>query len=128
VLLSGKGLVVAEVARQAGVSRPAVWRWQVRLAETGVEGLLGDKTRPPATAKLAMATVAKILALTCSEPPGQGTRWAHWVASALRAFAGSRVVLETGAGFGLDLHGGPGTEARVSMPYPEIFAALSPDV
>ena len=29
VLLSGEGLAVAEVARQAGVSRPAVWRWQV---------------------------------------------------------------------------------------------------
>jgi transposase len=30
VLLSGEGLSVAEVARQAGVSRPAVWRWQTR--------------------------------------------------------------------------------------------------
>ena len=66
---------MAEVARQAGVSRPAVWRWQVRYAEAGVEGLLRDKTRPPGTAKLAMATVAKILALTCSEPPGQVTHW-----------------------------------------------------
>ena len=75
VLLSGEGLTVAEVARQAGVSRPAVWRWQVRYAEAGVEGLLRDKTRPPGTAKLATATVAKILALTCSEPPGQVTHW-----------------------------------------------------
>ena len=75
VLLSGEGLTVAEVARQAGVSRPAVWRWQKRYAEAGVEGLLRDKTRPPGTAKLATATVAKILALTCSEPPGQVTHW-----------------------------------------------------
>ena len=75
VLLSGEGLTVAEVARQAGVSRPAVWRWQVRFAEAGMEGLLRDKTRPPGTAKLATATVAKILALTCSEPPGQVTHW-----------------------------------------------------
>ena len=71
VLLSGEGSAVAEVARQAGVSRPAVWRWQVRYAEAGVEALLRDKTRPPGTPKLATATVAKILALTCSEPPGQ---------------------------------------------------------
>ena len=33
-LLSGEGLTVAEVARQAGVSRPAVWRWQMRFAVT----------------------------------------------------------------------------------------------
>ena len=71
VLLSDEGLAVSEVARQAGVSRPAVWRWQARYAEAGVEALLHDKTRPPGTAKLTTATVAKILALTCSKPPGQ---------------------------------------------------------
>ena len=75
IQLSDGGVAVAEVARQAGVSRPAVWRWQARYAEAGVEGLLRDKTRPPGTAKLATATVAKILALTCSEPPGQVTHW-----------------------------------------------------
>jgi transposase len=75
VLLSDEGLAVAEVARKAEVSRPAVWRWQMRYAEAGVEALLHDKTRPPGTAKLATATVAKILALTCSEPPGQVTHW-----------------------------------------------------
>ncbi|MFX8489321.1 helix-turn-helix domain-containing protein, partial [Acinetobacter baumannii] len=30
ILLSAERLPVLEVARQAGVSRPAVWRWQVR--------------------------------------------------------------------------------------------------
>ena len=75
VLLSGEGLAVAEVARQAGVSRPAVWRWQTRYAEAGLAALLRDKTRPPGTAKLTTATVAKILALTCSKPPGQVTHW-----------------------------------------------------
>jgi hypothetical protein len=44
MLLSRKGLAVADVARQAGVSRPAVWRWQARYAEAGVEALLRDKT------------------------------------------------------------------------------------
>ncbi len=75
VLLSGEGLPVAEVARQAGVSQPAVWRWRARYAEAGVEAFLRDKTRRPGTAKLATATVAKILALSCSEPPGQVTHW-----------------------------------------------------
>ncbi len=44
VLLSAERLSVQDVARRAGLSRPAVWRWQRRYAEAGVEGLLRDKT------------------------------------------------------------------------------------
>jgi transposase len=75
VLLSAEHLPVLEVARQASVSRPAVWRWQLRYAEQGVDGLLRDKTRRPGKAPLPAATVAKVLALTCAEPPGQATHW-----------------------------------------------------
>ncbi|MFC7542113.1 IS630 family transposase [Siccirubricoccus deserti] len=75
ILLSAEWLPVLEVARRAGVSRPAVWRWQRRYAEQGVEGLLRDKTRKPGRAPLATAMVAKVLALTCSEPPGAVTHW-----------------------------------------------------
>ena len=52
-----------------------MWRWQARYAEEGVEGLLRDKTRPPGKARLTTATVAKVLAPTCSEPPGETTHW-----------------------------------------------------
>lgn len=75
VLLSGDRLTVQEVARQAGVSRPAVWRWQQRYGEEGVEGLLHDKTRPPGKEPLPAGTVAQVLAVTCSEPPGEVTHW-----------------------------------------------------
>ena len=75
VLLSAERLPVAEVARQVGVSRPAVWRWQTRYAEVGVDALLHDRTRPPGTAPLPTETVARLLALTCSDPPGQVTHW-----------------------------------------------------
>ncbi|WP_043343642.1 helix-turn-helix domain-containing protein, partial [Belnapia moabensis] len=57
ILLSAERLPVLEVARRAGVSRPAVWRWQQRYAEQGVDGLLRDKTRPPGRAPLATAMV-----------------------------------------------------------------------
>lgn len=40
ILHSAERLPVLEVARRAGVSRPAVWRWQQRYAEEGVDGLL----------------------------------------------------------------------------------------
>jgi len=75
ILASVERLTVLEVARRTGASRPAVWRWQARYAEEGVEGLLRDKTRPPGKAPLTTATVAKVLALTCSEPPGEATHW-----------------------------------------------------
>jgi hypothetical protein len=52
VLLPAARLPVAEVARQAAASRPAVWRWQVRYAQAGVDGLLHDKTRPPGRAPM----------------------------------------------------------------------------
>jgi transposase len=75
VLFSADRLPVIEVARRAGVSRPAVWRWQRRYAEAGLEGLLRDKTRPPGKAPVAPGTVAEVLALTCAEPPGETTHW-----------------------------------------------------
>ena len=75
VLLSAERLPVLRVARRAGVSRPAVWRWQRRYAEAGVDGLLRDKTRPPGKPPLPAATVAKVLALTYAEPPGEATHW-----------------------------------------------------
>jgi transposase len=75
ILHSDERLPVQEVARRAGVSRPAVWRWQQRFAEEGVEGLLRDKTRPPGKAPLPPETVTQVLALTCSEPPGEVTHW-----------------------------------------------------
>jgi transposase len=75
ILYSAERRSVLEVAELAGVSRPAVWRWQVRYAELGVDGLLRDKTRPPGRTPLSTATVAKVLALTCSEPPGEVTHW-----------------------------------------------------
>lgn len=62
------------VAAQAAFSRPSVWRWQ-RFAEAGVDGLLRDKTRPPGKAPLPAGTVAKILALPCTEAPGEATHW-----------------------------------------------------
>jgi pyruvate kinase len=46
----------------------------------------------------------------------------------LGTFAGGRVILKNNALFGLDLDGGPGDEQRVSLPHPEIFAALAPGV
>ena len=75
VLHSAELRPVLEVARDIGISRPAVWRWQLRYAEQGVDGLLRDKTRKPGKPPLPLETVARVLALPCSNPPGSVTHW-----------------------------------------------------
>jgi transposase len=75
VLLSAERLDVATVARRVGISRPAVWRWQQRFAEAGVDGLLRDKSRKPGRTPIARSTVHQVVALTCSEPEGEATHW-----------------------------------------------------
>src|SRR5262245_4164915 len=75
VLSSADRLPVLQVARRVGVSRPAVWRWQKRYAEAGVDGLLRDKTRPPGRKPVPTATVTQVLALTQSKPSGEATHW-----------------------------------------------------
>ena len=42
------------------IGRPAVWRWQQRFAEAGVDGLLRDKTRQPGKPRTADATGAAV--------------------------------------------------------------------
>jgi transposase len=87
ILQSAERLPVQEVARRAGVSRLAVWRWQHRFAEQGVDGLLRDKPRVLGKAPLPSEAVQRVLALTCSEPPGEVT---YWTARAMTTAAGIR--------------------------------------
>ena len=75
VLASAKRRPVQQIAAQLGVSRPMVWRWQQRFAEAGVDSLLRDKTRKPGKPPIPAETVARVVALTCGEPPGETTHW-----------------------------------------------------
>jgi hypothetical protein len=75
VLASADWRSAQRVAQSIGVSRPTVWRWQLRFAESGVEGLLRDKTRKPGKAPIAADIRAQVVALTCTEPPHEATHW-----------------------------------------------------
>jgi transposase len=75
VLCTADGLGTVEIMRTAGVSKTAVWRWQARFMEEGVEGLLCDKTRPPGIARLADEVAERVVKLTLSPPPGETTHW-----------------------------------------------------
>ena len=75
VLASADRQLAQRVAQRIGVSRMTVWRWQQRFAESGVDGLLRDKTRKPGKAPIAAETRARVVALTCSQLPQQATHW-----------------------------------------------------
>jgi hypothetical protein len=75
VLASDREPQVLAVANQVGCSRPAVWRWQQRYAEEGVDGLLRDKTRKPGTPPTPAEIVAQVIEKTCQPPPFEATHW-----------------------------------------------------
>src|ERR687891_325676 len=76
VLLSADRAGTGEIMRRTGLSKPSVWRWQERYLETGVDGLLRDKTRPSRVPALAEAKVAAVIGRTLKEtPPGEATHW-----------------------------------------------------
>jgi transposase len=85
VLASVGGQPAQQVAREAEVSRPMVWRWQQRFAEAGPNGLLRDKTRKPGKPPIPTETVARVVALTCVKPPPETT---HLTGRAMAKIAG----------------------------------------
>jgi transposase len=63
-------------SRRTGLSKPSVWRWQERYIETGVDGLLRDKTRPSRVPALDQRKVAEVVRRTLEELlPGEATHW-----------------------------------------------------
>jgi transposase len=73
VLLTAGGCGTAEIMRDAGVSKTAVWRWQERFMTDGVAGLLRDKTRPSRIPPLEAQTVVRVVAATQTDPPRETT-------------------------------------------------------
>lgn len=85
VLLTAAGQGTNEIMRQAGVSKTAVWRWQERYMQAGVDGLLRDRTRPSRVTPLAPDVAKRVVALTLGPPPGETT---HWTAAAMAKAGG----------------------------------------
>lgn len=85
VLLTAEGHGTTEIMRQAAVAKTAVWRWQERFMQAGVDGLLRDKTRPPRIPPLGAEIIERVVQLTLSDPPGETT---HWTAPAMAKASG----------------------------------------
>jgi transposase len=88
VLLTADGVGTSEIMRAAGVSKTAVWRWQERFMQEGVDGLLRDKTRPSRIRPLGADVAERVVALTLQDPPGETT---HWTAEAMAKLTGVSV-------------------------------------
>ena len=88
VLLTADGCGTAEIMRDAGVSKTAVWRWQQRFMTDGVAGLLRDKTRRSRIPPLEADVATRVVAATQADPPGETT---HWTAAAMAESQGISV-------------------------------------
>ena len=89
VLATADGLGTNAVMRRTGKSKTAVWRWQERFMEEGIEGLFKDKTRPPRVAPLGPEIADRVVALTLGDPPGETT---HWTAKAMAKLVGRATI------------------------------------
>jgi transposase len=89
LIATAEGCGTNEVMRRSGLSKPAVWRWQARFMDEGVDGLLRDKTRKPGKPALAAQTVARVVELTLADPPRETT---HWTARAMAKAVGIGVI------------------------------------
>ena len=88
VLMTADGHGTTAIMRQAGVAKTAVWRWQERFMQAGVDGLLRDKTRPARISPLSPDMVKQVIAFTLADPPGEAT---HWTAAAMAKVSGISV-------------------------------------
>jgi transposase len=103
VLLTADGHGTAAIMRQAGVAKTAVWRWQERFMQAGVDGLLRDKTRPPRIPPLGAEIIERVVQQTLAAPPGEVT---HWTSPAMAKATGISVssVLRIWRSHGLQPH------------------------
>lgn len=84
----GKERTIHEVAEAAMVSPRTVSNLKARYFEGGLPCALFDKPRPGAKPKVDGEVEARLIALTCSDPPAGYSRWT------LRLLANELVALE----------------------------------
>jgi transposase len=87
VLLAGGGAGTNAIMREAGVSKPTVWRWEDAYMAGGIERLLKDKGKGPRAGKkrISEAVRLEIVTRTAKEKPANAT---HWSARMLAAELG----------------------------------------
>ncbi len=85
LLLAHEGALDGDTARALHVGESTVARTRRRFAEGGLQAALYERPRPGAQRKLDDKQEARLVALTCSNPPDGRAKWT------LRLLAGSLV-------------------------------------
>jgi len=77
VLLSGSGLGMNAIRREARVAKPTVWRWQEAYMDGGIERLLKDKGKGARAGKKPIGDEVRlaIVTKTAKEKPANATHW-----------------------------------------------------
>ncbi len=88
VPLSADGVGTNAIMAATGTAKTTVRRWQDRFMTQGVDGLLRDKTRPPAKAPVPGEHAARVVEMTLKPPPHEAT---HWTGRAMAKAAGLAV-------------------------------------
>ena len=73
VLLTADGIRTVEIMRLTGKAKTAVWRWQERFMQEGVDGLLRDKTRPSRVPPLGDEVAARVVTLFSATKSATGS-------------------------------------------------------
>ena len=90
VLASAQGISNTAIAREVGLSTPAVGHWRKRLLEQGLAGLYGEQ-RPGRPRDHDDAAVARLLATVLQSRPTVGTHWTVRGAAAATGISKSTV-------------------------------------
>jgi len=75
LLLLDEGKKQKEIIAALGTSAPTIWKSAKRYCEEGLSSALEEKPRPGAKPKLDAKGEAHLIALACSEAPGERESW-----------------------------------------------------
>lgn len=77
VLLAADGFTNKQIAEELGQDKMKVGRWRKRYANSGMHGIIKDKTRPGRIAAVSEQKRAEILRMTLEDKPAGATHWSR---------------------------------------------------
>ena len=85
VLLSADSVPTGVIMQQLGTTTPTITRWRDRYEETGMAGLLKDRSRPGRKRRIEETKVREVVERTIGDKPVHAT---HWSTRSLAAAVG----------------------------------------
>ena len=77
ILLAGEGMTNEEIGNELGITRQKAGRWRKRYAESGIDGISQDASRPGRKPKISSRKVSKVIELTTQTTPENATHWSQ---------------------------------------------------